>query len=149
MHVPRSLGDSAFSHAKHYANATKASERQVRSSGQSKHRSGLARLTDPHTFSRTTFTLAGFDHSPLDQTTFRCHRRGLRNDIAPRLDLSTLGAGHAALVAETITDAYHCCKPDKRVDFAKRWIDRGDFLKERQGTLVFHTMTGAQTTTAT
>ncbi|KAJ1029813.1 hypothetical protein NDA13_003053 [Ustilago tritici] len=32
--------------------------------------------------------------------------------------------------------------PNKRIDFVKRWIDRGVFLKERQGTLVFHTMTG-------
>ncbi|CDW96676.1 hypothetical protein [Sporisorium scitamineum] len=73
-------------------------------------------------------TLAG---KPVDQYT---------NDANPVLTLPMFASEHAALVARTLVDAYHKCAPSKRPAFLKRWITRGTYLKESDGTLVFHTM---------
>ena len=76
----------------------------------------------------------------LTRRRFDSIAEGLRNDVLPQLDLTTFGQEHAALVAKTITDAYHQCLPTKRNAFVKRWLDRGIFLKEQGGSLVFHIM---------
>jgi hypothetical protein len=71
---------------------------------------------------------------------------GLQNDHLPRLALANLDREHAALVARTITDAYHRCSATQRPAFVQRWVNRGAFLKEEQGTLNFYSMQAATPT---
>lgn len=73
---------------------------------------------------------------------------GLQNDHHPQLSLASFGKGHAALVARTIADAYHKCAASQQAAFKKKWINRGIFLREEAGELVFHLMTTAMTTSA-
>ena len=70
---------------------------------------------------------------------------GLQNDHQPQLSLEGFFSEHAALLATTLTNAYHGLPESKRADFQKRWIDGGSFLRIVNGAMAFQPMSNTAT----
>lgn len=65
---------------------------------------------------------------------------GLQHDHQPQMSLDGFFSEHAALLATTLTNAFHGLEESKRASFQQRWIDGGTFLRVVNGAVAFQPM---------